>query len=74
MNAQQLEVAARKLCEIRGIDPETMVPHGAAPDARGFVPAVLLHSPAWRMATQEVLCFYQVAQAIDFAFAGQEFP
>ena len=74
MTEQQLEAAARKLCEIRGINPEASVSHGAEPDSRGFVHAVMLYSPAWRIVAQEVLSFYQVAQAVDHATQGEQFP
>lgn len=74
MTDEQIEVAARKLCEIRGIDPDRRVGHGAEPDANGLVPAVLLYSPAWRLVAREVTSFYQVAQAIDHALGGERFP
>lgn len=74
MTDEQIEAAARKLCEIRGIDPDKRVGHGAEPDANGMVPAVMLYSPAWRLVAREVSAFYQVAQAIDFALGGEQFP
>jgi len=67
MNEQTIERAARKLCELRGINPDQMIPHGAQPDARGFVPAVLCHSPAWVLVSKEVRACLQVDTAIDFA-------
>lgn len=51
---KHVEKIARRLCEIRGIDPDAMVPHGADPDERGIAPAVLLRSPAWTRAAREV--------------------
>ncbi len=69
MTEEQVEIAARKLCELRGIDPDKSVPHRAPPNDHGYVPAVLLHSPAWAPCVSEVRAFYQVAQAIDFAHA-----
>lgn len=74
MTEADLELAARKLCEIRGIDPDFMVSHAAPPTDQGYVPAVLLHSPAWRLAVSEVRKFWEMAQAIDFATRGQQFP
>lgn len=74
MTEQQIEAAARKLCEIRGIDPDRMVPHGAPPNDHGYVPAVLLHSPAWRMAVSEVRNFYQLAKAVDFGMGMEQLP
>jgi hypothetical protein len=64
---QQLERAVRELCRLRGIDPDRMVAHGADPIDRGdhcFVPAVLLHSPAWQRVAREVITWDQVRQAI----------
>lgn len=74
MNEEKLEIAARKLCEIRGIDPDFLVSHGAPPGDHGYVPAVLLHTPAWRMAVSEVRNFWEMARAVDFAVHGAEFP
>lgn len=54
MKDRQLRYAARKLCELRGINPDDSVPHGADPDSYGFVPAVLLYSPAWTRALIEI--------------------
>ena len=68
MNDDQLEAAARKLCKIRGIDPDRSIGHCAPPNADGMVPAVMLRSPAWRVAASEILSFYQVAKALDTVF------
>lgn len=65
MNEQQIEQAARKLCELRGLDPDQLLGHGAKPDANGMVPAVLLRSPRWQLVAEQIKDFYQVAQAID---------
>lgn len=72
MTDEQLEAAARKLCEIRGIDPDRQIGHGAPPNANGAVPAVMLYSPAWRLAASEIMGFYQVAKALDFVL-GDDF-
>lgn len=62
MTPDQLEQAARKLCAIRGLNPDQMLEHGAPPDERGYV---LLHSPQWKLIAAEIRAFYQVAEAID---------
>lgn len=67
MTDEQIEKAARKLCELRGIDPDMSVGHGAQPDANGMVPAVMCYSAAWRLAAHEIVAFFQVAKAIDHA-------
>lgn len=36
LTEEQIEVAARKLCELRGIDPDAMVGHGADPSPSGL--------------------------------------
>jgi hypothetical protein len=74
MTEQQIEAAARKLCEIRGIDPDLLMSHGAPPSDHGYVPMVLLHTPAWRMYVSEVRKFWEMAQAVDFAVHGAQFP
>lgn len=71
MTDEQLEAAARKLCELRGIDPERMVPTAPPPTDMGYVPAVLLHTPAWRAAVAEIRGFYQIAQALDSVLGGE---
>lgn len=70
MTEQQLEAAARKLCELRGLDPDQRVSHGAPPNNMGYVPAVLLYSPRWQMVAGEIRGFYQIAQALDSVLSG----
>lgn len=65
MTDQQLEAAARKLCELRGVDPDRLVPTSPPPNDMGYVPAVLLTVPAWRQAKAEIQGFLQIAQAVD---------
>ena len=72
MTENQIEVAARKLCELRGIDPESLIAHEAKPDSRGFVPAILLHSKAWKVAAAEVRSAVQMHEAIAAGLAAQE--
>jgi len=54
MNDKQKEQAAKKLCELRGIDPYSEVTHGVDPDENGIVLDVLLYSPAWTRALREI--------------------
>lgn len=65
MNQQQLESAARELCRLRNINPDTLIPHSPEPSSDGFVPAVLLHSPAWKLALHEIQNHYLLNQAIN---------
>lgn len=61
------ECAAHELCRLRGIDPGQRAAHGADPDPAGYVPAVLLYSPAWKRALREVTEHDLIMTAIDFA-------
>jgi len=74
MTEQQIEAAARKLCEIRGIDPDRAAPVSPPPTTMGYVPAVALALPAWREAKAEILGFYQVAQALDSVLGDDFLP
>lgn len=67
MDDKQLEIAAKKLCELRGIDPNVLVGHGAKPNEAGFVPAVLLKSKAWELVKDEILDFINISEAIEHA-------
>jgi len=60
MNEEKLEKAARKLCELRGLDPDERVGHGH-PD--GY--AVMLYSPRWKLVAGEIESTLQVLEAID---------
>lgn len=71
LTTEQLQQAARKLCQLRGHDPDRMIGHGAPPDANGIVPAVMLHSPAWRFAMKEIEDLMQVAEAIDSVIGAE---
>ena len=62
-----VETAARQLCHLRGIDPDALVSHGAQPSPDGYVPAVLLHSPAWQLAAVDVRNFLCIQAACEYA-------
>jgi hypothetical protein len=64
----RVEVVARRLCELRDIDPDAMVPHGAEPDANGIMTLGILYSPAWQRMALEV----RRRMEMDAALAGQE--
>ena len=67
LTERQLELAARKLCELRGHDPEKLVGHGPIPNADGSVNAVYLQSPRWILAKQEIMDFINIQRAIEYA-------
>lgn len=54
LTEKQLEAAAREYCKLVGADPDTRVPHGAKPDANGYIPAVLLYSPQWQLVAEHL--------------------
>lgn len=53
MTEQQLEAAGRKLCEIRGVNPEQLVPTSSGTLQK-----------AWRSAAAEILALNQVYRAL----------
>lgn len=63
MTDEQLEVAARKLCELRGWNPDG-----------NTVTSVQAYGTWLNLAKREILNFYQAAQAIDHALGGEQFP
>lgn len=67
MTSEQIEKAARKLCELRGIDPDRQVSLDAKPNKDGSVCDVMLLGQAWQRAAVEIVAANQVAQAIQFA-------
>lgn len=72
LTEEQLEKAARKLCELRGIDPDKRVPHSAPPTNMGYIPAVMMYSPAWTLMAGEVRNFWNLIAAIDFVTSPEE--
>ena len=62
MTEEQLEAAARKLCEIRGWSLDGL-------DHLSIAGASPLDTPL-EHCKREILSFYQRAQAIDFALGG----
>jgi hypothetical protein len=73
MTPEQLEKAARHLCKLRGIDPDQQVAHGAEPDSRGYVHAILLHSPVWSRVVIEIERHMQIQESIAAANNSLEF-
>ena len=59
MTREQIEVAARKLCELEGLDPNHILPTGML---------------MWETKTCDVLAFWRMCTAIDHAFPGCAFP
>lgn len=74
MTDAQLEAAARKLCAIRGIDPDDTSLGFPEPDESGFVEFRLVKHPAWRRAAGEIRIFYEVAQALDSVLGDGSLP
>jgi len=55
------EKKARKLCELRGLDPDKEIGHGA--DTPGM--DVMMFSPRWERVALEIDSFEQIRQACD---------
>lgn len=72
MTEYQLEVAARELCRLRGINPDTRVGHGPDPSPDGSVCDVYLYSPAWTRALREIEGFQQIATAVAVGKEAKE--
>lgn len=68
----QIEIAARELCKLRGVDPDKIIGHGAKPDENGFVPDVMLFSPQWELAVEEIEQHLLIFQAVDHAIANTQ--
>lgn len=66
MTEEQVEKAARFLCELAGLDPEFKV--------EGFDPhRPMLHMtvPLWKTAAQRIEAHYRLTVAINFATGGK---
>lgn len=66
MTDEQIKAAARRLCELRGQDPDAMVIHGPKPDQFGFAPAVAMQSPMWVLTLDEIQDHLRVREAVAF--------
>lgn len=60
MDDKQIEVAAKQLCKLRGIEPEA-----AQPDVRNTSMAYIT-VPAWRNAEVEVRNHVQLSEAVQY--------
>ena len=72
MTDTQKKAAARELCRMRGIDPEKKIAHDPAPGPNGFVPAILIHSPAWMLAMCEIEAQEHIESAMEYGRAQEE--
>lgn len=71
MNARDVERVAREYCRLIGVDPDTMIGHGAEPDANGFVPAVMCYSPRWQLIARRVEDEAAMRKAFDILKVGE---
>jgi hypothetical protein len=66
MNDKQKELAARRLCESRGVDPDLMIAPNAKPWVGiGISPVGFLQIPAWRLALDEVEKYIIIKSAVE---------
>ena len=70
MSEDGIERVARKLCEVRGQNPDELIGHGAKADPSGFTSAIWLHSPRWSLVADEVRARLEMDEALRAA--GQE--
>lgn len=54
ISPEERESIARHICLLLNVNPDDKVAHPAPPDGQGFAPAILLHSPRWRLIAQDV--------------------
>jgi hypothetical protein len=66
LTERHIELAARQLCRLRGIDPEQVVSHGARGNGM-VVEDIMLMSPAWKLRVGEVRAYLEVSSAVLFA-------
>jgi hypothetical protein len=69
---KQLEAAARKLCELRGQDPDKDVGHGAESDSYGVVCDILLYSKRWQLVADEIRKLDQNCNTLFFGDSTHE--
>lgn len=72
LTENQLEMAAREYCRIKGVDPDEMIKHG--PDPIGsVVHSILLESPRWervaRILREQDIQRHCIKHAIDNTYA-----
>jgi hypothetical protein len=65
MDNKQVERVARRLCVIRGFNPDDMVPHSPDPDSSGVVYSILLYSPRWERVAREVRARMEMDAALE---------
>ena len=72
MTEKQIEVAARKFCEMLGLDPDARVGHGVDVEDgyTGLVPAVAIYSPQWTRYAREIKRAAMMQDAIAAALQG----
>ena len=64
-NEEALEVAARHYCEKMGADPDKSIGHGAEPNEMGYVPAIMMYSPQWRLVAKELKSAIIMAESVQ---------
>lgn len=69
-----IEAAGRRLCELRGIDPDESIPHGQRVPRGNYrggpVNDMLYYSKAWELAGEECVNWLHLAESIQSATMG----
>lgn len=67
MSKEQLEMAARKYCELANLDPEKLVQAPCPVDERGWTYDVFLQHKQWESVAMALKQHYMASIAIDYA-------
>lgn len=67
LNDYQLEIAARRLCDLRGVDPDKQMCHGATSRDDGMTNLIAYYSPRWCLVAQEIRDFEALTESMNFA-------
>lgn len=67
MSKEQLEMAARKYCELANLDPERLVQAPSPVDERGWTYDVFLQHKQWESVAMILKQHYMATLAIDYA-------
>lgn len=72
MTNKQLEIAARKYCELTGLDPEAFVQGPCPTDKSGMVYLVNTQEKTWRSVARRIKDVDLMNQAMQFAIEKQD--
>lgn len=59
------EAAARKYCELMGLDPDEEIEHSGCPSESGAVTSIVRYSPRWEIVADAIQRFSAMLTAIE---------